>query len=745
MPRLVATSDVTRFRGVCIAALVAAGVAVAIVLLRSPAASRGGAPGPLSASHRKAGIACGTCHTQGTREPPPSRACAGCHGAHPSTRAGHAELRKARAMTCASCHGGHQGHGAVTFFPDGRALRTDPAGARALAAGAFRPPRAVTVPLVEARACARCHDPAAAPLSSCAIGGVTGVAGCFDEHTPVRDAKGTIAGRDLAWEAAREVARELPPRPAPAGGDTAAPGWWLAAAGIVAGLSAWIVRRVARARAAPRRSRSGGVRETAGREAGAPIDGRMGGADVRATDGGAERRDADGFAPLADGGAGPRDGIAANKAVRRLPVIDAKTCLGCDACVEACPYDVLEVKRYVAVVARPDACCGLTLCAQVCPNQSLTMQDVELEGAAASRPIARNQLESADQPGLYLVGDAGGGSLIRNAVDEGAAAVAAIAAGLGKRPRDADLLDVVIIGAGPAGLAAALEAQARGLRALTLEQGSVAGSIQSFPRGKLVLDHAAADTPAPRLWLAEATKEELLARWMLALRTARPPIREGRRVVGVTAEPDGTWTVESIGASPPASVETPDAAGGERHRARKVVLAIGRRGSPRTLPIDIPPDMAAHVHYALADAASFAGQRVIVVGLGDVAMEAAIALSRQPGTRVTIAHRSEGFRRGRARNLDELRRRIAAGAVHLHERTEIAALHAGRATLRTPTGLVDEPCDALFVLIGAEPGGELLARLTTPVQLAQTDAGHHALAPVGPVQDPGDRGEEAPP
>jgi thioredoxin reductase (NADPH) len=269
-----------------------------------------------------------------------------------------------------------------------------------------------------------------------------------------------------------------------------------------------------------------------------------------------------------------------------------------------------------------------------------------------------------------------------------------------------------------------------------------------------VLDHAAADANPPRLWLAEATKEELLARWMLALRTARPPIREGRRVIGVIAEPDGTWTVESADASVAAAVDASnaartgtalDAAGAERHRARKVVLAVGRRGSPRTLPIDVPPAMAAHVHYALADAASFAGQRVIVVGLGDVAMEAAIALSRQPGTRVTIAHRSEGFRRGRARNLDELRRRIAAGAVQLQWRTEVAALQPGRASLRTPAGLVDEPCDSLFVLIGAEPGGDLLARLTTPVQLPQTDAGHHALAPVGPAQHPGDRGEEAPP
>jgi thioredoxin reductase len=155
--------------------------------------------------------------------------------------------------------------------------------------------------------------------------------------------------------------------------------------------------------------------------------------------------------------------------------------------------------------------------------------------------------------------------------------------------------------------------------------------------------------------------------------------------------------------------------------------------------------MLPHVHYALADAASFAGHRVVIVGLGDVAMETAIALSRQPRTTVTIAHRGEGFRRGRARNLDELRRRVAAGAVRILWRTEVQAVRPGRTVLATPTGHVDEPCDALFVLIGAEPGSDLLSRLTRPVQAAQTDAAHHAFDPVGPAHNPGDRGEEAPP
>lgn len=714
-PRVVATSDVTRFRGVAVAAMVAAATAGVLVVLWSPS-TRGGAPGPLSAGHRAANVTCGGCHTAGTHAAPPAAACVTCHGAHPSRRPGHATLRANGVMTCATCHGGHRGHGSVTFFPDGRARRDDPAGAREIAGspdimGGFRPARPITVPLVEVAACARCHDAERGPLASCAIGGAGGVSGCFDEHTAIRGVDGAIVGRDLAWDAAREVARAMPPRTARPPQGTGAPWWWIGAAGLAAVVAAVIARR------RPLRSST---------------------ADSSPATTGASAPDAAGASEPSAASASWPAAASASMRIRRLPIINATTCLGCDACVEACPYDVLEVRRYVAVVARPDACCGLTLCAQVCPNQSLTMQDV---GPAEAPAIERVELEAVEHPGVFVVGDAGGGSLIRNAIDEGARAVAIIAERLARAPRartprttvpaDPDVLDVLVIGAGPAGLSAALEAQARGLRALTVEQHTVAGSIQSFPRGKLVLDAARAAATSSRLWLAEATKEELLARWMLAVRTERPPILEGQRVTALHRESDGTWTVDLAAAAP--------------RRARTIILAVGRRGSPRRLAVDVAPAMLPHVHYALADAASFANRRVVIVGLGDVAIEAAIALSRQRGTTVTIAHRGDDFRRGRARNLDELRRRVAAGAVRIAWRAEVRAVAPGRVELATPAGRVDEPCDSLFVLIGAEPGSDLLSRLTRPVQPAQTDAAHHAFAPVGPVQHPGDRGEEAPP
>lgn len=140
--------------------------------------------------------------------------------------------------------------------------------------------------------------------------------------------------------------------------------------------------------------------------------------------------------------------------------------------------------------------------------------------------------------------------------------------------------------------------------------------------------------------------------------------------------------------------------------------------------------MTSHVHYALADAASFANRRILVIGAGDVAMETAIALSRQPGTDVVMSYRGAELRRGRARNIAELQRRIAAGAVRMIWSSDVAALATGTATLSTPSGTQIVGCDSIFVLIGSDAApaaGDLLSRLTNPLPALQTDRPHHAF------------------
>jgi thioredoxin reductase len=614
------TSDVTRVRGIAIAAAVAAVAAAVAVVALASADARRGSPGPLPRPHALAGVTCDACHGGATI----AQGCVTCHGAHPSARAPHRALSSKGALACTDCHNGHAG-GGVALLADGRALRYGAGGERDAGTTAFRAPGPVHVPVIAAATCGRCHDAASPrdPIARCVVSGQTV---CFDEHHPIRDASNTIAARAAAWDAAGDVVAREPIAPSPPS-RRGAPWSWLGVA-IACGGLVWIGRRRIGSRTRP---------------------------------------------------AAPPPAPA--PAVLRLPVIDTSTCLGCYACVDACPYDVLEIRKYVAVVARPADCCGLILCEQKCPNGSLALEFAD----RAPGPGVTESLESKTVPGLYLAGDVGGQPLIRNAINQGALAVRAIADSL---PRHDAELDLVIIGAGPAGLAAALEAHARGLRYIALEQATIADSIRSFPRGKLVIDP---DLPnASALWLAEATKEELLARWTRTVREVRPAIREGCRVTRITRG----FTVET--------------AAGETFRAARVIVAIGRRGTPRKLAAEIPPAFADHVHYSLADARSFAGRRVLVVGLGDVAMEAAIALASQPGTEVVVAARAPEFRRGKARNIAEMRRRIASGVLRVEWEAEVASLAPCRATLATPHGAREVACDSIFVLIGSIPAEDLL-------------------------------------
>ncbi|HVY44388.1 MAG TPA: NAD(P)-binding domain-containing protein, partial [Minicystis sp.] len=226
-----------------------------------------------------------------------------------------------------------------------------------------------------------------------------------------------------------------------------------------------------------------------------------------------------------------------------------------------------------------------------------------------------------------------------------------------------------------------------------VEQGSVAQSIRSFPRGKLVFDQPLELPVAGKLWLEESTKEELLSHWLRIVRREKLTVTEDTRVVDVRQE----------GAAFTVLLEPREGGARSTLRARRVLLAIGQRGTPRRLPFELAPEIEARVHYHLFDAKSFEKQRVVVVGLGDVAMEAAIALARQPGTEVTIVHRGADFSRGKSRNIAEVKRLAASGRVRLRFSTEIAAAAADGLDL-CAGGAVDRLAwDALFVLIGSIP------------------------------------------
>lgn len=694
------TTDVTRVRPAYVAAFCGAGGLIAAFVASGNAvgssSSAYGGPGPLTPAHVKAKLSCEKCHgatEEGTElfKKKAKGACVGCHDAHPSTREPHRRLAADGKMGCTTCHTIHGPQSGVRFSDEGPAVRYTTWGESEVPDVAFHVSnRTVLVPTIPIKVCNGCHTSAATdPLMRCrsfAGGGELEPTVCFDEHRlalppapqdtngrkpaprrtdPVPDVLGPkrnqgacadqhFEDRSFAWEAAREVVAKAPPIARTQKGTSLA---WFGGAAALAALG--YVGTAATEFIARKRARK----------------------DHKKTAIPSQER-------------------------KRLPVIDTSTCLGCYACVDACPYGVLEVERYVAVVARPDACCGLVLCEQSCPNGSLIVAE---EGTLLERPRIDASLESTEVPGLFLAGDVTGTPLIKNAIAQGTRAADAVNKGLSSRPAKRDgAHDVCIVGAGPAGISAGLRLRELGVDAIVLEQGSVAQSVQNFPRGKLVFDQPLELPVEGKLWLKESSKEELLLHWMRIVRKQGLKVREQVRMSGVTRRPDGLFVVQGVEEeAQPIEV-----------LARSVILAIGQRGSPRRLAAPIPPEIEPMVHYHLADARSLSGRRIIVAGLGDSAMEAAIALAHQPKTSVTIVARGATYARGQPRNIAELERLRKAKRLDIRFGVEIAEVHAGWLLTRPVAANVPPNVarseqlafDNLLVLIGSIPPWDTLRR-----------------------------------
>jgi len=364
------------------------------------------------------------------------------------------------------------------------------------------------------------------------------------------------------------------------------------------------------------------------------------------------------------------------------PVIDPNQCVGCGACVTACPEnEVLGVIGGKAELVNPTRCIGHGACKVACPMDAITL----VFGSAqrgVDLPVVQPNFET-NVPGIYIAGELGGMGLIRNAVEQGRQAMQSVATRV-NGSRD-DVLDVAIIGAGPAGISASLAAKQQGLRFVTLEQDTLGGTVSHFPRGKIVMTSPAELPLVGKMRFRETTKERLIEFWTDVERKTGLTINYNERVEGISRDGE-QFEVRSSRAT---------------YRTKSVLLAIGRRGTPRKL--DVPGEESAKVVYRLVDPAQYRGNKVLVVGGGDSALEAALSIAGEEGTQVTLSYRGDAFSRAKEKNRNAILAAEKNGTVRVMLQSQIRSI--GPTSVEVDTAAATETLANDFVIVCA--GGVL--------------------------------------
>ena len=375
------------------------------------------------------------------------------------------------------------------------------------------------------------------------------------------------------------------------------------------------------------------------------------------------------------------------------PVVDPSRCIASGTCVRACPEKALGIVDGCATLIAPTSCIGHGACEASCPVQAIQLVlGTERRGVEIPRVDAQFETNVA---GVFVAGELGGMGLIRKASEQGRQAIRTIAS----RPRAKSGLDVLIVGAGPAGIAAGLAAIDAKLAYRLIEQEpDLGGSVFHYPRHKIAMTQPVDLPLVGKMRFTEVSKEALLAFWRRIVSGTGLVVHYAERFERLERV-DGAFRATTTRGT---------------YATAHVLLAIGRRGTPRKLGVD--GEERPKVVYRLVDPAQYRGMRVLVVGGGDSAIEAALACAAEPGTAVTLAYRGEAFNRVKPANRERLEQARGEGRLDVRLQTEVAAIGERDVTLVGKGTESRLPNDGVIVQAGGVLPTELLRSIGVDVE-----------------------------